>query len=825
MPSATFVQEVADCFAAGKNIVLHAPTGAGKSTLLPLFLLQQPDFKGRILLVQPRQVAARAVAARIADLYGCAVGEEVGYQVRFDRKASARTRLLVVTDGIALQLIQADPALEAYDILLLDEFHERSTNVDLLLAFARESQLALRDDLRIGVLSATLAVDAVQAFLSSALVEAQGRSFPLTIHYEKTSVPKPWSQRDWEQSYVRMIQVSLDHGSGDVLVFLPGVGEILRISSAFEASARAANLQVVHLYGSMSAVEQDAALRAGTRRRVVLATNVAETSLTVPGIDTVVDFGWVRRARVHPGLGVNRVVLERVSQASADQRGGRAGRLRAGQVFRAWSEAEHRRLEREEAPEVQRVDAAGLAMEVLRWQGRDVPSFQWFEAPAAANLSAALALLERLNLTNDGVLTDQGRAVSALPLHPRLGSMLLASASKPFERDALALAALLSETDFPRGFDLGRAGAESDIEATLELLRQERVPNAFSGVTRVMRALERALKDVVFETKAPFDGPTDLAGALLLGFPDRLAKRREASTPRALMSTGVGITLDARSTVVRSDYFIVLDLDARQSDALIASAAVGLREDQLPPTLIEEQEIYRFAADEERVEARRQRRIGALVLSEQPLRRADSLRVSSVLAEAALRDPLRHIKEDAVAQQWLQRYAFAHEHLPDLFAALDDDFWAQVLSYACDGRRSFADLRSAKFTEFFRSVVGWTRSSELDRLVPTTFKVPSGSAIAIEYMESGPVLAVRLQEMFGCTDTPRLLDGRVPLTLHLLAPNYRPQQVTRDLAGFWERTYPEVRKELRARYPKHAWPDNPLEAPPQRGPRRRLPTK
>lgn len=820
MSNATFVHEVAARFAAGRNVVLHAPTGAGKSTLLPLQLLQQGPPSTRILLVQPRQVAARAVAARIADLYGCELGQEVGYQVRFDRKASAQTRLLVVTDGIALQLIQADPLMEQTTILLLDEFHERSTQLDLLLAFARESQLALREDLRIGVLSATLAVDAVQSFLDAELVQATGRSFPLEIEYLKASLPKPWSVRHWERSYAGLIVDAFEGGSGDLLAFLPGVGEILRVSEALEAPLRAAGGDVFHLYGSMSSAAQDAVLGLGQRRRVVLATNVAETSLTVPGIDTVVDFGWVRRARVHPGLQVNRVVMERVSQASADQRAGRAGRLRAGRVFRAWSESDHRRLDREEAPEVQRVDPAGLAMEVLRWQGRDVPRFGWFEAPDPTSLKASLALLERLEFTEEGVLTSLGRAASSLPLHPRLSRMVLASRGTGFQQEAVALAAMLSETDFPRGFDLGTPGAESDIEMSLSLVMRGKGGPAFRGVTRVIRALERALdRRCAQGDEAP--SARHLVAALLLAFPDRLAQRREEGGAKALLSSGTGIVLDARSTVVRSPYFVVLELDPRPGNELIATAAVGLTEDQLPEGMIEHEDVYRFSSTDERVEARRQRRIGAIVLSERPLRASDALRVTEILAKEAMQDPERHYRDDAAAVQWLKRYAFAEKHAPEAFPPLDETFWSDVFLHACEGQRSFDSLKQQRFREHFQNVVGWDRARALDRLAPEKLEVPSGSLIHVDYTENGPVLAVRLQEMFGCADTPHLLDGRVPVTLHLLAPNYRPQQVTSDLSGFWERTYPEVRKELRARYPKHAWPENPREAPPQRGARRR----
>lgn len=800
-------------------MVVHAPTGAGKSTTLPLQLLRDEVVQGGILLVQPRQVAARAVAARIAHLYGCKVGEEVGYQVRFDRRAGDKTKLLVVTSGIALQLIQADPSLETWGTLLLDEFHERSVDLDLLIAYARESQLALRDDLRIGVLSATLDVESAQEFLDASVVEAKGRSFPLTIHYQNRTLPPPWSAYGWENPWADLIRQGLAEGSGDVLAFLPGVGEIRRVSSALEARLSGQNIRVVHLYGSMRASEQDAVLQEGNQRRVVLATNVAETSLTVPGIDTVVDFGWVRRARVHAGLGVNRVMLERVSRASADQRAGRAGRLRPGTVLRAWTDADHRRLDANEVPEVARVDAADVVMSILRWQGRNVESFEWFQAPEPSNLHAALELVESLGFMHEDAITEAGHAAARLPLHPRLSKLVLVTLHGALQERAQLLAALLSETQFPRGFELGRPGSESDIEYTLSRLeRGDSFPDA-RRVHNVARVLARSCTRTSVRM---MDRPvTHIATALLYAFPDRLAQRREETGPRALLANGVGVVLDKNSTVARSPFFVALELDARRRDEIIARAAVGMTLKQVPTSWIEEAEVYRFSDENERVEARRVRRIGAIVLDERPLPRADAMKSSAVLMDAAKQEPERHWANDKGALQWLQRYNFAHTHMSERFPALDDAFWQKVWEMACANARSFADLQRQRFADHFRSAVGWSTAQALDDLLPLRVRVPSGKEHSIDYTEHGPVLAVRIQEMFGSTHTPRLLDGRVPITLHLLAPNYRPQQVTDDLEGFWTNTYPEIRKELRARYSKHAWPEDPLTAEAMSGAKRR----
>lgn len=819
MPRPAFIDAVQQHFMDGKNVVVHAPTGAGKSTTLPLHLLRHATGSQRILLVQPRQVAARAVAARIASLHGCTLGGEVGYHVRFDRRANEQTKLLVVTTGIALQYIQNDPSLEGWDLLLLDEFHERSVDLDLLVAFARESQLALRDDLRIGALSATLDVERAQEFLDAAVVRAEGRSFPLQIHYQKQTLPAPWSARDWERSWARLILHALDAGTGDVLAFLPGVGEILRVSSALESGLLAKGVRLVHLHGSMRAQEQDAALEPGTTRRVVLATNVAETSLTVPGIDAVVDFGWVRRARVHPGLQVNRIMLERVSQASADQRAGRAGRLREGTVFRAWTDADHRRLDANEVPEIHRVDAANAVMHVLRWQGRNVESFGWFQAPKDENLHAAIALLSQLSLIEEGAITPVGHVAAGLPLHPRLSVLVLATLEGPVQKQAQWLAALLSDTDFPRGFQLGKLGAESDVERTLQqLMRNERLP----GTRRLPDIVRTIARSCTRTSVRLFDHPVDNLGtALLYAFPDRLAMRRDTTSDRGVLSTGAGVRLDKESTVVRSPFFVALDLDGRAREEWRVRAAVGLTEQQIPSRWFVTEDIVRFSEEHARVEARRVRKIGEIVLEETTLPRPDPQQIAAALIRAAKEHQEMLLAEDIAAQQWLQRYALANHHMPERFSALDDDFWDQVWTMACAHARSFADLKKQSFVESFRAAIGWNTAQELDAMLPLRLSVPSGKQHRVGYTEHGPVLAVRIQEMFGSTDTPRLLNGRLPVTLHLLAPNFRPQQVTDDLAGFWKNTYPEVRKELRARYAKHAWPEDPLTATAQSGAKRR----
>lgn len=816
---APFIGEVVSAFLNERNVVLHAPTGAGKSTLLPLALLQDARVQGRILLVQPRQIAARAVAERVASLFGCRIGEEVGYHVRFDRKASAKTRLLVVTDGIALQMIQRDPTLDGYDILLLDEFHERSTNLDLLLAFSRETQQALREDLRIGVLSATLEVERVKAFLDAETVDAQVRRFELTYNYTASTLPRPWEFQGWERAWARWVEGALLETSGDVLAFLPGVGEIHRLTEALEPFVREQRMSMLQLYGSMPAAAQMEALQSGDRRRIVLSTNVAETSLTVPGVDVVMDFGWVRRARLSPATGLNRLALERVSRASADQRAGRAGRLRDGVVYRAWSQFDHARLDASETPEIQRVEVSPSIMEVLRWQGRDAERFAWFEAPSKAQLGSSLSLLRSLGLVEGGAITAEGKKVAELPTHPRFGVLLRQAQRLNCVDEAALVAAILEDADFPRGFPPPRSGEESDIEHLIEFVNQRGNDSRSVRVKRVAAQFKRILSD---ESAVRRTG--SLQAALTLAFPDRLARRRLENEPRGVMASGIGLILDDKSSVRRSEFFVALNLDASRPGELRCDCAIGLERSEIPKELWRERELYRFDDALGRVEALKQRLVGDLVLEEKPMNAADRAKISAALREAMLQNPTRWLclNDDEIVS-WVRRWELVRDYCPEEeLRPIDEATWAEVIDAIAMERKNLRDLGAGEVLGALRNALGWQACQRVESLAPAKFVVPTGSAISIDYLnEGGPVLAVRLQEMFGCVDTPMILNGRKRLVLHLLAPNYRPQQVTEDLAGFWERTYPEVRKELRSRYPKHSWPDDPLSAAPQRGAKRR----
>lgn len=814
-----FVREVQHALSAGRNVALHAPTGAGKSTLLPAALLADPIAEaGVIYLVEPRRVAARAVARRVAELRGSALGGEVGYDVRFDRKVSSNTRLVVVTDGMLLRRLQNDPLLDGVSAILFDEFHERSLSMDLCVAFAREAQREVRPDLRIVAMSATFDVETVGEFLDADVVQTEGRAFPVDVEYRG----KP--SDDEAALHRALISASADALAavdGDVLVFLPGAREIERAARALENAGELRGIEVLRVYGAMQDREQDRIFSPGSRRRVILATNIAETSLTIPRVHAVVDSGLVKRMRFDPGTGFNRLRLEYVSRDSARQRAGRAGRLAPGRCYRLWSETEHLRLDEHESPEIARVELSGALLEVYRW-GANPESFAWMEPPPEAAAKVGRELLEALKLIDESGLSADGELAAALPVSPRLARVLLDACRAGVAERACEYVAVLESA---RTYRSDERGFESDLEVARRQWRRmvrEGHPGARMD-ERVCKQLSSQLRQLCAEGAAPGDPDDALRSSLVAGFPDRIAKRRKPGEALALSADGRGLVLAKWSDVRRSPWFVALDIDARDAAESFCRQAVGLSDADVAPYIRDEQ-VYRFNEMAGRVEVLDVRHCGAIILREQTSPQRDPSRVADVLADAALQrlDKALGLKEPATAQ-WLARYRFVAEHVPELeLPALDDALWRQVVFQMALGANTFRELQKGSVKDAIIGVIGWQKGQRIDELAPERIEVPSGSRVRLDWSgDSAPVLPVRIQEMFGARETPRVLGGRHPVTLHLLAPNQRPQQVTDDLAGFWERTYPEVRKELRARYPKHAWPDDPLSAAPMRGAKRR----
>lgn len=822
-------------------VVLRAPTGAGKTTRVPPALLDADlAGRGRVIVLEPRRLAARAAARRIAAERGQSVGAEIGYHVRFERQAGPLTRLLVATPGIVLRMLQSDPFLESVGVLVFDEFHERSLDVDLTLGMARLVQQTVRPELRLVVMSATLGAETIAAYLGDCpVITSEGRLHPVEIRHEERSLAQPWSV-----AAAGAVERLLARTAGDVLVFLPGMQEIRATQRELEAVARSHELAVLPLHGDLPAEEQDRALLPQSRRKVVLATNVAETSVTVEGITGVVDTGQARQLRFDPAVGMDRLELIPIACDAADQRAGRAGRTGPGVCVRLWSEASHRQRAALTEPEIRRIDLAGAVLQLVAYGETDVTRFPWLEPPRPDAVAQAQALLHRLGALDEGGITATGQILARLPIHPRLGRMLVTGwqLGAP-DRVALA-AALLSERDpflrgpeHPRPPANGRHATPSDLLDRVEVLeeyeRTGRVETplgtlhvgAARGLLRVRDQLRRLLRQELPAVPATPTLPSDEAvlRAVLAAFPDRLIRRRAPGEARGVMVGGRGVRLAASSRVIEPELFIGVDVDGAGVEALVRQASAIERDWLSTESLCTSIEVD-FEPQSESVRARRRVRYEDLLLDESVAALPSAEETARVLTEAACRriDAVVPL-DDSAAGLFLRRVRCLREWMPALdLPAFDEAALRDLLPWACVGCRSFAEVRRADWLGLLQGRLTPAQRQALEREAPERLEVPSGSRHALQY-EPGrpPVLAVRIQELFGLHDTPRLAGGRVPVLLHLLAPNNRPQQVTDDLASFWANTYPVVRKELRARYPKHAWPDDPYAALAERGPRRR----
>ncbi len=821
-------------------LVLVAPPGAGKTTRVPVALVRAGLMAAghpALVLLQPRRVAARAAASRIAEENGWILGEEVGYQIRFERRIGRETRIRVVTEGILNRQLVADPFLEGVGAVILDEFHERSLHSDLALALLREVRDSVRDDLIVVVMSATMEAGPVAEFLGGApIVRAEGRSYPVEVRYAGSS-DDPLPDR-----VARAIEEAAASGdAGDVLAFLPGVEEIRRAGRLLAPWAARSGVLVVPLHGSLPAEDQDRALRPAECRKVVLATNIAETSLTIDGVATVIDGGRARFASYDPARGLDRLELGRISRASADQRAGRAGRTGPGRCLRLWSGREHRGLADSDPPEVARVDLCGAVLALHAWGHADPAKFGWFEPPAAASMAAAGRLLAMLGATagEGGAITPMGRRLLDVPAHPRLGRLLIESARIGADREGAALAALLSEKDIlARSF--GR-DARPDVHAASDLLiRLDRLdeaerarfapglrdrgidPGAARQVARARDDLLRVARRLPGPDRGDRDGPgeDDLLRLILVAYPDRVVRRRGGDGSTGVMVGGRGIRLDPESVVRDAEFFLALDpREDRRGGALEArvrvASAIRLEWlDELFPGAVGRSRSVEFDEGRGRVVGVATTAYRDLVLREDRNAPVDPEAASRALAEA-LRPRARAIFEgEESTATWLARFDLARRRMPEGdWPALGDPDWADLIDSACAGRRSEDEVRRGPLLSLLKGRLSFAQNRRLDEEVPEALAVPSGNRIRLSYPPDGPpTLAVRLQELFGWVDTPRIAGGRVAVVMHLLGPNYRPVQITDDLRSFWSGAYFQVRKDLRARYPRHAWPDDPLTA-------------
>ena len=831
LPVDAVLPQVVAALAEAGVAVLQAPTGAGKTTRVPLALLDaDPD--GLILMLEPRRVAARAAARRLASQLGERVGETVGYRVRGESRVGRRTRVEVVTEGILTRRLLADPALDdgrRVATVIFDEVHERSLASDLGLALSLQARELLRPDLQILAMSATLDGERFAALLGGApVVTSRGRAFPVESVYLGAPQARAGGRPPRiEDAVAGAVRRALADEPGSVLAFLPGAGEIRRTAERLADLPR--DVTVAPLYGDLSGRDQDAALEPAPpgRRKVVLATSIAETSLTIEGVRVVVDSGLARRPRVDAASGMSRLETVRVSRAEAEQRAGRAGRTEPGVAYRLWSAVEQAALRPFAPPEMVQADLAPLALDLAAW-GATPDELRWLDAPPAAAYDAARQLLTDLDALDAGALTPHGRAMARLPLHPRLAHLAVRARDLDLAGLGADLAGLLGERDLFR-YD-GRL-PDVDLRLRVEALRGHR--SALAGTRLDRGALDQARREARRWRRAwdagDAPGDVDQAGRLLaLAYPDRVAQRvgESAQGARYRLRGGAAAWLDPGQSLADAPFLAVGGLDDRAGGARVFSAAPLSADDieALFPDQIVTEDAVDWNAQTSRVQARRVTRLGAVVLREGPLAAPPPHQVTAALVEGIRQTELRALPWSGETRRLRERLGFVHAHLgapwPDVRDGALLETLADWLQPYLAGMSRLSDLGRLDLG----MVLGQLAPSrgDLDRLAPSHVTVPSGSVRPIDYAEAeAPVLAVRLQEVFGMQQTPHVLGGRVPVVMHLLSPAQRPVQVTSDLASFWREGYFDVRKDLRGRYPKHAWPDDPLTATPTARAKRR----
>ncbi|MEO7085089.1 MAG: ATP-dependent helicase HrpB [Gemmatimonadaceae bacterium] len=808
-----------------RAVVLQAPPGAGKTTIVPTAFLGSPWLDDRsILMLEPRRLATRAAATRMASLRGERVGETIGYRMRGDSRVGPRTRVEVVTEGILTRRLQRDPTLDDVGLVIFDEFHERSLDADTGLALTLRTRSLLRDDLRIVVMSATLDGAAVSRMLGDApVITSEGRLFPIDTRYVE-----PRAGARIESTVASTVASSLRNDTGDILVFLPGAAEIRRVEAGL-ATSDIGTAVVIPLFGALAHEEQDAALVPDPhgRRKIVLATSIAETSLTIEGIGVVIDAGLSRVPRFSPATGMTRLETIRVTIASAEQRRGRAGRLGPGVCYRLWPEYENSHLLAKPAPEIAAADLAGLALGLAAAGVSDPRELTWLDPPPAASFAGAVELLRELNgIDASGTITAHGAAMSELPLHPRLAHMLIRARALNASPLACDLAALLGDRDIFRG---ASGPIDADIALRLEFLRgseSRSLPFGAQldrdGTRRVRAEADRLARQSGVAPRSATASIDHLGLLLALAYPDRVAQRRSGTRPRFLLRNGRGAELTGSQGLSPSQFLVAAELDDSRPESRIFLAAAIAEEDIRTAFAdqIESEDVVEFDESTSSVRARRTERLGAIVLRDVAIGDPNPEAIRVALMRAIAARGIDSLPWPDAARRYRERMAFVAAHdsaWPDVSSTALAASAADWLAPALGDARKISDVAAIDLVAALGTLLDWRQRRDLDTLAPTHLDVPSGSRIAVDYSNAGaPVLAVRIQEVFGWTETPRLAGGRAALTLHLLSPAHRPVQVTQDLRGFWTSSYFDVRKDLRGRYPKHEWPEDPMTATPTR---------
>lgn len=807
------------------TLVLEAPPGAGKTTCVPLEILNADWYQqGKILMLEPRRLAAKAAAERMAGLLGEKVGQTVGYRVRLDSKISPVTKIEVVTEGILGRMLQSDPSLEAYSVVIFDEFHERSLDADLGLALTLEGRTLFRDEepLRIVVMSATLDGEKIASQLDNApIISSRGKQFPVSCSYHPVN-----SDRDLLQQLTKLTLKALDKESGSLLVFLPGQGEIRKVEQQLQDALDTLpknNVLICPLYGDLNLQQQRQAIEPSPsgQRKIVLATRIAETSLTIDGISAVIDSGLSREARFDPNTAISRLVTRKVTQAEATQRAGRAGRLAPGNCYRLWSESQQQQLAQFAPAEITQADLSSLLLQLLCW-GIDQPEqLCWLDQPPAGALAQAKSLLQQLGAVTDvGHLTPHGELMAELPTHPRIAHMLIRATELGLEKTACQIAALLTERD-----PLSREG--SDLEKRLNWLTTR--PAKGRGVWQRIRKQTETYLALCSEkniSKTPVANPElDKWHGLLIAFayPDRVAEKRKGALPTYRLSNGRAVTLHETDPLQKEKLLAVAissgSAHFKQDRVQLASPISFPIIREYMADQLHHSELINWNPQEQRLIAEQQLRLDQLIIERKELSTPSEETVVSALCHMIQKQGLQLLPWNDALQQWRDRVMFLHKQFqnqadnpwPDLSEQYLLANLPEWLGPYLGKVRQLSDLKKLALSDILLAQLPWPLPQQLEQLAPERFRVPSGSRIRIDYSESPPVLAVKLQEMFGSVETPRIANG-VALKLHLLSPAQRPLQVTQDLTSFWENGYKDVQKDMKGRYPKHPWPDDPLTA-------------
>jgi len=818
LPIKDIVDVVRQKLTEGNTLIVHAPAGAGKSTILPLALFDQPQFKDKkILMLEPRRLAARTIASRMADLLGEEVGATVGYRIRFDIKVSEGTKIAVLTEGILTRMLHQDNALEDVGLVIFDEFHERSIHADVALALCREAQQILRPDLRIMIMSATLDTKKLQEMLQAPVAVSKGRQFPVEIGY--TNQQDQWMIA--ELSAQTVVQAVRENPEGDALVFLPGQGEITRCEDILKKSLK--GFKIHPLYGQLPQGQQLAAIfpnRDG-QRKVVLATNIAETSLTIEGVSIVVDSGFERTLKFDPKSGLSRLETVKISKDSADQRAGRAGRLGPGVCYRMWSLATQERLADFRVPEIEEADLSSLVLDMAKWGVSDILQLTWLSPPPQAKLSQANELLHQLDALKDGKITRHGSKMHELPCHPRIAHMLIMAEQDRQLALATDIAALLEERD-PLYKEAG-----IDLNERIEGLRRYR---SQGGKSRKFTRIEKVASSYrkLFHVRAENDlfDAYETGVLLAYAYPERIACARPGNNAQFQLANGRLAMAGHKDDLAHESWLAVAHVDARDGMGKIFLASPLNPRDLAP--LVKEKEIVTWDTRKGGLIASRDLRIGSIVLKSSPLPNPDDDQLLEALSTAIEKEGEQLLNFDDRVSQWQNRVLSLRKWRPQ-------DKWPDVntcsllrtnrewLSPYLTQIRRPEDLKRIDLKEVLHHGLDFEQQGLLEQLAPERITVPSGSKIKIQYFSNGqaPVLAVRLQEVFGLSATPTINNGATPVLMHLLSPGFKPVQITTDLRSFWNEAYFEVRKELKRRYPKHDWPEDPWDAKALKGIRKR----